>query len=413
MGAVAEDEREDSPAPPESAVAPARQPRGPYKKRSKTISNRAISKHRLEMYKELNAQDAELLDADRPRTRGECQDGARPCPYAACKYHLYLDVNELTGAITFNYPDKEIDEIPHTCALDLADEGGLTLMQIGDSLQLSRERIRQVENKVLIRLKQKKVVLDVMESGGFEHSSPGRHLDDEAEGDGAGSALAPEPEDPHAEYAEGIYRIYERTSRERAQGLPLPPPPPFRSPEVPPEEPIECEDLRVGEELVFLPEPPTMPKPLSERPLTDREQSVVNAYLKLAKEVGGKPLASRVGELAKVHGKPGSISASVCTALTAAQRKGVKLPYIDEKPVRTDRQAAPARKSGRKPARRAREAAPPVPPPELVAAPPEPEPPAQTAMVLVTSPDAFKNVLLMKRDALERQMAAIEVLLSL
>lgn len=35
---------------------------------------------------------------ERPRTRGECRDGFRPCPFVACKYHLYLDINPETGS---------------------------------------------------------------------------------------------------------------------------------------------------------------------------------------------------------------------------------------------------------------------------------------------------------------------------
>ena len=85
---------------------------------------------------------------DRPRFRGDCIRGIRPCPYVGCKHHLYLCVNEETGSIKFNHPDKEVWELEDTCALDLADQGGMTLDGVGQVMNLSRERIRQLERKM-------------------------------------------------------------------------------------------------------------------------------------------------------------------------------------------------------------------------------------------------------------------------
>ena len=62
-------------------------------------------------------------DVDRPRTRAECADAPRPCPWVACKHHLYLDINPRTGSIKINFPDLEPWELPHTCALDVAEQG--------------------------------------------------------------------------------------------------------------------------------------------------------------------------------------------------------------------------------------------------------------------------------------------------
>ncbi len=30
----------------------------------------------------------------RPKTRGECASGPRPCPWVSCRHHLYLDVDK-------------------------------------------------------------------------------------------------------------------------------------------------------------------------------------------------------------------------------------------------------------------------------------------------------------------------------
>lgn len=85
------------------------------------------------------------IDEPRPKTRAECIGAERPCPWVGCRYHLYLDVNHETGSIKFNYPDRDVDEIPQTCALDVADHGGATLEEIGAFLGITRERARQIE----------------------------------------------------------------------------------------------------------------------------------------------------------------------------------------------------------------------------------------------------------------------------
>jgi hypothetical protein len=71
----------------------------------------------------------------------------------ACKHHLYLDINPRTGSIKINFPELEPWELQHTCALDVADNGGLTLEEIGLITNLTRERVRQVEVRGLITLK--------------------------------------------------------------------------------------------------------------------------------------------------------------------------------------------------------------------------------------------------------------------
>jgi hypothetical protein len=63
-----------------------------------------------------------------------------------------LDVSARTGAIKLNFPDLDVWEMSETCALDIADRGGTTLEEVGAIMNLTRERIRQVEVKGLARL---------------------------------------------------------------------------------------------------------------------------------------------------------------------------------------------------------------------------------------------------------------------
>jgi hypothetical protein len=93
-------------------------------------------------------------DVDRPLTRGDCEDGQRrPCPFVTCSMHLYLDVNPTTGAIKLNFPHLEVWEMPQTCALDVANHGGITLDEVGTLLNLTRERVRQMEEHGLRMIK--------------------------------------------------------------------------------------------------------------------------------------------------------------------------------------------------------------------------------------------------------------------
>jgi hypothetical protein len=98
-------------------------------------------------------QMVEEMERARPRARAQCANGPRPCMFVSCKHHLYLDVNPSTGSIKLNFPDKEIWELEETCALDVADRGGITLEEVGNIMNLTRERIRQVETRGLLKLR--------------------------------------------------------------------------------------------------------------------------------------------------------------------------------------------------------------------------------------------------------------------
>jgi hypothetical protein len=117
--------------------------------RARTISVKRMTKRELELGRMLYPDSEE---SERPRVRSECSDAPRPCPFVSCKHHLYLDVSARTGAIKLNFPDLEVWEMSETCALDVADRGGTTLEEVGAIMNLTRERIRQVEVKGLAKL---------------------------------------------------------------------------------------------------------------------------------------------------------------------------------------------------------------------------------------------------------------------
>lgn len=102
----------------------------------------------------------------RPKTRADCAEVERPCLFVACKYNLFFEVVEGTGSVKITYPDRDPDDVPphDSCALDIADRGGETLERVGELLNVTRERVRQIEERTLVYLRhlglRKKIILD-------------------------------------------------------------------------------------------------------------------------------------------------------------------------------------------------------------------------------------------------------------
>lgn len=116
--------------------------------RARTISIRRLSKAELRRGQEMYPE----MDYWRPKTREDCVAMERPCPFVSCKYHLYIDVHPVRGSIKVNFPDVEVWEMTDTCALDIADRGGITLEEVGQIMNLTRERVRQLETQGLGKL---------------------------------------------------------------------------------------------------------------------------------------------------------------------------------------------------------------------------------------------------------------------
>ncbi len=117
-------------------------------RRSKTLAMRKFTSDERQIARQI----LDELEPFRPYTRADCRTAPRPCPWVSCKYHLYLDVQPQSGSIKMNFPDLEVWEMTETCALDVADRGGITLEEVGTLLNLTRERIRQVEHSGIEKL---------------------------------------------------------------------------------------------------------------------------------------------------------------------------------------------------------------------------------------------------------------------
>jgi hypothetical protein len=118
------------------------------------------------------------LDIPRPRTRGECLEEARPCPWVGCRHHLLLELpasgkrdpglvrnlkRTQTGRrlvlkpsaaaeIVRAWIDDAVEDLAAMtsgCSLDEADRGAQARMAVAGHVGLSRESIR-VERRAAI-----------------------------------------------------------------------------------------------------------------------------------------------------------------------------------------------------------------------------------------------------------------------
>src|SRR4051812_31596424 len=136
--------------------------RSPRRSRPRARSTRpprkpaAIGRVLAELAAEAPPLDPELAAAlaNRPRTRGDCIDGPRPCPWYGCRHSLLLEVNPVTGSIKLNHADLADEELLDSCALDVADRGPQELRAIGDRLNVTHQGARIIEQRALVKLRE-------------------------------------------------------------------------------------------------------------------------------------------------------------------------------------------------------------------------------------------------------------------
>ncbi len=94
-----------------------------------------------------------------PKTRGECENGVRPCPFVSCRYHLAIDVDPRTGALTESLPfdeDGAPADVTESCVLDVADRSKPPILaEIASFYGLSLERVRQIEAEAGAKMKRR------------------------------------------------------------------------------------------------------------------------------------------------------------------------------------------------------------------------------------------------------------------
>ncbi len=106
-----------------------------------------------------------------PKTRGDCAEVARPCVFVQCRYNLVLDV-----------PPEAFERT--SCALDVADEGENSLSDLAELFGLSRERVRQIEQRGLKKLGETKFGIQMRKvMGRLPHRPVAQVVEDDSEPD--------------------------------------------------------------------------------------------------------------------------------------------------------------------------------------------------------------------------------------
>lgn len=129
-----------------------------------------------------------LAEEHRPRNVGECPSG--PCPWAQCRYHTAVEVETDGSLVVYRkgpWPgdkqgprrnatlaDSVAEEIARdvfeTCALRLADRGGMSHAEVAAELDIDIKRVRQIEELALRKLRRnaERLGLDVSWLAMFE-----------------------------------------------------------------------------------------------------------------------------------------------------------------------------------------------------------------------------------------------------
>ena len=98
--------------------------------------------------------DDDGIDRTRPKTRGDCADAPRPCPWVGCRHHLYLEVRK-AGALKLNFGRLELEDLEETCSLDVADRGALWAAKVGELLGVTKQAIDYLEGRAIGALKRR------------------------------------------------------------------------------------------------------------------------------------------------------------------------------------------------------------------------------------------------------------------
>lgn len=85
---------------------------------------------------------------NRPKTRGDCIDGPRPCPWVSCRHHLGVDLFEKPLRVV----EHEGWEERETCSLDVADAGESSMRTIAYLMGMKHQRVDQIERTSIIKL---------------------------------------------------------------------------------------------------------------------------------------------------------------------------------------------------------------------------------------------------------------------
>ncbi len=124
------------------------------------ISRKKLSVIKMENAAELSSYE-NLEYPKLPKNYGECMElfgKDKPCPFVRCRHHLAIDIQYANDhmrrpSVKVNFPAMEVDEMTETCSIRQADGGCSTLEDTSQLMNLTKERVRQIEEGALLKMR--------------------------------------------------------------------------------------------------------------------------------------------------------------------------------------------------------------------------------------------------------------------
>lgn len=130
---------------------PVIQPEAMWKRRTVLLPERMTAAEKAEMA----ALERPVGFRSRPVHRGDCKPGEggpyeqRPCAFVSCKFHLAVDLGPGGKRVRLNFPGMELEEMPETCALDVADRGGIGASATANLLNITVQALNLIETRAI------------------------------------------------------------------------------------------------------------------------------------------------------------------------------------------------------------------------------------------------------------------------
>ncbi len=116
-----------------------------------------------------NAIYLHIAEQSRPKTRGDCVNGVRPCPYVTCKYHLaHISDYNMASGIRFRFaghPDDAAEKVVKmgwSCSLDFADMVKANdVPEVAEAMGIPYKTIEPAYRSAIRKLRESKSAQDV------------------------------------------------------------------------------------------------------------------------------------------------------------------------------------------------------------------------------------------------------------
>jgi hypothetical protein len=101
-------------------------------------TKRIRGRHQIDAAARARAAEIASVEAQRPKTRADCVDGPRPCPWVGCRYHLrtplrFEPATDGSGRVHVRFMAAQAEDLSWlddgdapTCALDIAETVALS-----------------------------------------------------------------------------------------------------------------------------------------------------------------------------------------------------------------------------------------------------------------------------------------------